>query len=172
MRIPSFIPENARSSSWDSYPLPSQMQDGFQGIPMNQIAVNMFKPCYHSQVTFGTNSSPQYGRNTFGGYELPSSSINEITAMTSESQKPIFDHTTQLPDGFIQYLALASFYKTQQGLYIRLHLWLRIKTFHSSASGSLSVHSRTAHSSTSHNRHRRYQQINPTMFCCQGDENV
>ncbi|KAE8440766.1 hypothetical protein EG329_006601 [Mollisiaceae sp. DMI_Dod_QoI] len=94
MRIPSFIPENARYSSWDSYPLPSQMQDGFQGISMNQIAVNMFKPCYHSQVTFGTNSSPQYGRNTFGGYELPSSSINEITAMTIPSTREFLQNPT------------------------------------------------------------------------------
>lgn len=94
MRTPDFLPERTRDLSWDSQQRPLQVQSSLGQVPVNPMEIDLFGLIDQSQASFGANTRPQYGLNTFEGSELPSSSSNGTT-MTNRSRGSLSHQTTQ-----------------------------------------------------------------------------
>ena len=95
LRISNFVLDKPRYLLWDSNPLPFQAQANIEQVFVNPMGVEFPRFSYQSQLIFGTNTGPQYGRNTFEGYEEPSSSSNGTFMMTNRSQQSISNQTIQ-----------------------------------------------------------------------------
>ena len=62
--------------------------------------VDLSRLSYQSQITFAANIGPQYGHNTFEGYEMPSFSSNGAAMTADEYRESTFNQTEQLHDAF------------------------------------------------------------------------
>jgi hypothetical protein len=62
--------------------------------------VDLSRLSYQSQITFAANISPQYGHNTFEGYERPSFSSNGAAMTADEYRESALNQTEQLRDAF------------------------------------------------------------------------
>jgi len=100
MRAPEFLPEGSQNLSWDSQQLLPRVQGSLGQILVDSMDIDLFGLTSQSQVSFGANTSPQYGVNTFESSSLPSPSSNGTDTMMNRSRGSLFHQTTQFSNTF------------------------------------------------------------------------
>jgi hypothetical protein len=130
-----FLPGEVRNLSWDSQPLPSQVQYNLGQLTVNPMDIDLLALANGSGNSFGAGTDFQPEFNTFGGYGQPSSSSNGTAMMTKRSQGSTFDQTTHLFDTFHlstleSPLSSSHFLSSQSDIFSNEHFSLHESTPH------------------------------------------